>query len=167
MDHIEPPDFTVVLRGYDREQVDEFIARATAQSLTAEQINGAAFTTAWRGYDREQVDHVLDRLAALANQKGIEASEGQGAAGSGFFSSLSVAPDFTVVLRGYDRDAVDAFNARIQARLNKRPEEAGLSPADIRAATFPVAWRGFDRAQVDHFLDAMADLVDSHDKEGL
>ncbi|MCP2322361.1 DivIVA domain-containing protein [Hamadaea flava] len=67
--------FTIVLRGYDREQVEKEIRAAenalgyqdpaaaakAAQSIAEFRANGLVVL---RGYDREQVDHHLDRLSA-------------------------------------------------------------------------------------------------------
>ncbi|MFE4973547.1 hypothetical protein ACFRAR_15705 [Kitasatospora sp. NPDC056651] len=51
-----PPDFRgfdLVRRGYDREQVDNYL---TALSQAGSPPPPPAFQIRWRGYDREQVD---------------------------------------------------------------------------------------------------------------
>ena len=53
------------------------------------------FGTSWRGYERTQVNIYLDRV-----EKGRRPSQ-----------PLPNAPDFTIVLRGYDRDEVDKYLA--------------------------------------------------------
>jgi DivIVA domain-containing protein len=68
-------DFTVVLRGYDRSQVDVVISRAqgalsgdgaAAQREARAELEAsrAALRVVARGYDRIQVDAFLDQLAA-------------------------------------------------------------------------------------------------------
>jgi DivIVA domain-containing protein len=74
---MQPPlDFTVVLRGYDRDQVDALVRRASdALASTDQRLRSSArealaeptLLVGMRGYDRGQVDHYLGRLAqALA-----------------------------------------------------------------------------------------------------
>jgi DivIVA domain-containing protein len=61
-------DFTVVLRGYDRPQVDSALDRITqlVESGQIEQARPAAdglkFNVVMRGYDRGQVDAYLEAL---------------------------------------------------------------------------------------------------------
>jgi len=68
-------DFTVVLRGYDRTEVDKALGRAEAAlSSGSESLRSASlhelrngFTIVLRGYDRAQVDNTVGTLAiALA-----------------------------------------------------------------------------------------------------
>jgi DivIVA domain-containing protein len=75
-----------------------------------------------------------------------------------------------IVMRGYDRDAVDAFLARCRASLGDadhalpelrdvRPPVDPLPPldaGDVRAVQFPVTLRGYDMAQVDELLNRFA-----------
>jgi DivIVA domain-containing protein len=60
--------FTIVLRGYNRTQVDELIARidgtlgrgpATARPVTAADIRAAQFVRVMRGYAPDEVDQAL------------------------------------------------------------------------------------------------------------
>jgi DivIVA domain-containing protein len=70
------PGFVVVLRGYDRAQVDAAVrladdALASGDRVrcaeAAAELGGAAFNVRLRGYDRDQVDDYLQRmLGALA-----------------------------------------------------------------------------------------------------
>jgi cell division septum initiation protein DivIVA len=69
-----PPDFTIGLRGYDRQQVDALVQRATeALSSADERLRATArealaeptLLVRMRGYDREQVDTYLGRMAQL------------------------------------------------------------------------------------------------------
>lgn len=75
-DENAPAAFDVVLRGYEREQVDTLVAdlqdaRAPTQqgsptTVTAEEAlrRLAALDVVMRGYDRRQVSQVVERLAA-------------------------------------------------------------------------------------------------------
>jgi DivIVA domain-containing protein len=62
-------DFVVVLRGYDRVQVDAALAEASklrdsGQTEAARQLlSGKRFDVRLRGYDRGQVDAHLEALA--------------------------------------------------------------------------------------------------------
>ncbi|MEU7870036.1 DivIVA domain-containing protein [Dactylosporangium sp. NPDC049140] len=58
--------------------------------------------------------------------------------------------EFSVVLRGYDPQAVDALLAPAVAALTAVDESARADAvAALRRANLPVVLRGFDRAQVD------------------
>ena len=51
-------------------------------------------------------------------------------------------PDFTIVLRGYERQLVDKVIAQIQS-----------SPAGtVEVPKFPIALRGYERRQVDAYM---------------
>jgi DivIVA domain-containing protein len=67
------PGFTVVLRGYDRAQVDSLVARAQRaldeppgpqRAAARAELDGAAFIMVLRGYHRGEVDEHLRQLAA-------------------------------------------------------------------------------------------------------
>jgi len=59
------PNFTVVLRGYDREEVDALLARlAAGEQVSPAELDPRRFTTVLRGYDRAQVAAVLARYAS-------------------------------------------------------------------------------------------------------
>lgn len=56
-------------------------------------------------------------------------------------------PAFTVVVRGYHPQHVDALVERVQ--------RGQITAAEVRAAAFPVTWRGYDRAGVDAYLQQL------------
>jgi DivIVA domain-containing protein len=65
-------EFSVVLRGYDRLEVDALIARAgeaiqssepALRAAVRDELRAARLTVRMRGYDRSQVDGVLRRYA--------------------------------------------------------------------------------------------------------
>lgn len=60
-----PPDFTVVLRGFDRTEVDALIEAVYRGEAHLADKTVFDFTVVLRGYDREQVNAYLGRLAAL------------------------------------------------------------------------------------------------------
>lgn len=68
-----PPEFDVVLRGYDQTQVDDLLRRGLEaldsaddqqRSALREEIETRSLPTAMRGYDRYQVDSFLRMLSA-------------------------------------------------------------------------------------------------------
>jgi DivIVA domain-containing protein len=75
------PSFTVVMRGYDKAEVDTAVARANealvsreaAQRVSAlRELNGIRFRIRLWGYDRAQVDDFLQRTAAALALPGGE-----------------------------------------------------------------------------------------------
>jgi DivIVA domain-containing protein len=64
------PNFGIVLRGYERRQVEKYIdrvrqARQDGQPLPADGTS-PKFTIVLRGYDREEVDEYISQLIADA-----------------------------------------------------------------------------------------------------
>lgn len=74
-------------------------------------------------------------------------------------------PEFTVVPRGYDRAAVESLLAWVDEQLAEPVENRTITPEEVRSATFPVTWFGFDRKKVDHYLAELADLLARRDAE--
>jgi hypothetical protein len=100
-----PPKFRIVLRGYERSQVDALVARAIESGPAAVRVPPAPnFTIVLRGYDRRQVD---EYLVTLAGSSGVADSTP---------TSLA-APDFTLVSYGYDISQVERFVARALSRI--------------------------------------------------
>ncbi|MFD0593976.1 DivIVA domain-containing protein [Catellatospora coxensis] len=64
------PDFTVVLRGFDRTQVDALLAEVDRGELSLADNPRTDFTVVMRGYDREQVHAYLGLLAAQQAAEG-------------------------------------------------------------------------------------------------
>jgi DivIVA domain-containing protein len=76
-----PPDFTIVLRGYDRPEVDAFLTKL--ERATTRPASVPAFQIALRGYERRQVDVYIERLlAALPDrpEPGAHAQDDKGSA---------------------------------------------------------------------------------------
>ena len=62
---------------------------------------------------------------------------------------------FKIVLRGYNVSEVDAAVGRIAEALSSDSPSLRASIAyDLSQITFPVGLRGYDRGQVDEYLDA-------------
>lgn len=149
-------DFTVVLRGYERLEVDELLAAADralasrsmpfrASVRTA--LRGAAFTVVLRGYDRGQVDQrVRDLVAQLGDPPAYVGTDASG----GEVRSEPVAADFAVVLRGYDMMQVDAALAEADSALaSTSPTARALAGSVLREVAFRQRLRGYARDQVD------------------
>jgi DivIVA domain-containing protein len=65
-------------------------------------------------------------------------------------------PDFTVVVRGYDRAEVDAVVDRMTSALTSNdPSRKAALGRELRETRFTIRLRGYDRAQVDDFLRSM------------
>jgi hypothetical protein len=68
------PDFTVVLQGYDRAEVDFLVDRldgalatdnSAFRAMVAQEVQTAKVRVAAHGYERSQVDDYLTRTAEL------------------------------------------------------------------------------------------------------
>ncbi|MCA2215324.1 hypothetical protein [Jidongwangia harbinensis] len=141
-------DFTVVLRGYDRDQVDRLFARADAAVASSDDavrasalrlLRSPGLPVVLRGYARDQVDDaVRDRLAALGSTAPDDSPHHPGSS------------SFVVALRGYDMAEVDDAFGRAEAatRSNDVFVRAAAREA-LRATTFRVRIRGYARAEVD------------------
>jgi hypothetical protein len=109
----EPPDFTIVLRGYDRAQVDGYLADVRSGGRSEQPM--PRFDRALRGYSVSEVDTHIRQLRPEPD------------VGVGQLPAPPVTPRFTIALRGYDRRQVDRFVAEAQAciveleRVARRP----------------------------------------------
>jgi DivIVA domain-containing protein len=72
-------------------------------------------------------------------------------------TELSAAPEFLVVLRGYDRAQIDALVGSALEAL-RAPDRPDLRASFAQALREPllVRLRGYDRAQVDTYLSRLA-----------
>jgi cell division septum initiation protein DivIVA len=136
--------FEVVLRGYDRVAVDALV-RAVESAAGDEDRIAAAIKSAGsipvvlRGYDRAQVDAWL--------------------AGHGAGSEPEIA-EFEVMLRGYGRAETDALLTTVEAAMDSTdPALRREALRAISAAQLPVVWRGYNRRQVDGWLEMLADVL--------
>jgi cell division septum initiation protein DivIVA len=65
-------------------------------------------------------------------------------------------PIFDLALRGYRRQDVDSYLARLDSYLSQLRSGRAVGPLPEPAA-FDIALRGYDRAQVDEFIAATLD----------
>lgn len=178
-----PGGFPVVLGGYERAAVDEFLARVDGTlgrgpllgpPVDAAQLRDVRFGTALRGYRRADVDRALDEArAALDGRPGTtprdppppDAVGGVGPDVAGIADEAmahhvrEVAFSTTRIQPGYDEEEVDAFLDRLEGALLGRAP--WLMPEDIRAMKFTTTRLrpGYDEKEVDAFLEEMARQV--------
>ncbi|WP_204072831.1 DivIVA domain-containing protein [Planotetraspora phitsanulokensis] len=145
--------FDVVLRGYDRKQVDAFFERLDADAVTAEELRKPSFRVAMMGYDRHQVwDAVEDRVAAPADEPG-----GHGVHPVESSSGGTYGKEFDLVLRGYDRHQVNVILSRVEAGT--------ISTEELRETSFKVVMRGYDRHQVWDAVKGFAGKLEGQTEE--
>ncbi|WP_017626109.1 DivIVA domain-containing protein [Nocardiopsis chromatogenes] len=155
----ERPSFDVALRGYERGQVDALVDRlwSGGPAVTAQELRGASFEVALRGYDRAQVDAFTEQAAARLEGGAPDAPDGSGGASDGSGGAEAAdpgeAPEFDIVLRGYDRIPVQEL---IERYLRSDP---ALTAEELAAPRLGVALRGYHRGQVDAYLAAAADRL--------
>jgi DivIVA domain-containing protein len=143
-------EFDTMLRGYDPTAVDKAVAEATAalesgdpQRIAAarQALNTENFEVLLRGYDRQQVDMLVERLKVLLD--------------GGEPPAEQVSFDFS--LRGYDRSQVDALVVQIETALaSQDPFKLAAARDQVSSTTLRVTWSGYDRAQVDRYLQRAA-----------
>ncbi|GAA4561275.1 DivIVA domain-containing protein [Planotetraspora kaengkrachanensis] len=145
--------FDVVLRGYDRKQVDAFFERLDADAVTAEEVRRPPFRVAMVGYDRHQVwDAVEDRVAAPADELGGHVVHPVSSS-----SDETYGKEFDLVLRGYDRHQVNVVLSRVEAGT--------ITAEELRQTSFKVAMRGYDRHQVWDAVKNLADKLDTRTEQ--
>jgi len=165
-------------RGYDVDEVDEFLSRARAAydgvpgvALRASEIRHTAFPLRRKGYQTQAVDAALERLedAFAARERELallEVGDPEYRARTKEladeiearlrrddkqrFSRVSVFSD------GYRMRDVDAFARRILAYLETGD---GLTVTDARAVVFAPQRGGYREAQVDMLIDALVDVM--------
>ncbi|GIF00514.1 hypothetical protein [Paractinoplanes rishiriensis] len=139
--------FTVVLRGYDRAQVDGLLARADEALAGDSEFQRAAARDAlrdtrpavtFRGYDRQEVDGAIAQRRHLLDG-----------------GSVAAMP-FTIVLRGYFRTEVDDLMARAAAALESDdPAERAAARDALSNPEFGYSLRGYDEHQVDRAIEQL------------
>jgi DivIVA domain-containing protein len=157
------PEFSMVLRGYDRRQVDDVVARLEGTlgraplkggPITFKQLKWTEFDIVMRGYNRHEVDEVMRRyrreLAALEGVELPDDGPGSGPMPSGPREETHHGDGFSVVLRGYDRRQVDDVVAQLEGTLGRAPLKGGpITIKHLGWTTFDVVMRGYDRFEVD------------------
>lgn len=178
----DAPAFPIVsgrrARGYDREAVDAFLARAkdafegdADQTLTAEDIRVAAFPLVREGYEVAVVDAALTRVEEAFAQRAREDAIGR--AGSAewvararrdaqeILDRLSRPPRQRFARAGWLRygyriDEVDMVSDRIRGFFT---HGAPVTVEQVRSVAFRMQWRGYREAQVDAVLDAVVEVM--------
>ncbi|MBO2453689.1 DivIVA domain-containing protein [Actinomadura barringtoniae] len=134
------PEFSVVLRGYDRRQVDEVVARVEGtlgraplygRPVTLKEFGWIEYDVVARGYDRFEVDgQMRNYRRELAAREGVElAYEPEQDAG------------LSLVLGSGSRDPGDSLPTTDPLTTEIRGEHS-----------FPIRFRGYDRAQVNALI---------------
>ena len=133
--------------------------------LTAQQINDQTFARALRGYAMHEVDGFLDR-AAEEIARWHEALNRGRRPNARLLTPREVGEVvFNKEMRGYDMAEVDDFLdelaaelARLYGEVTRRVTPAGrrLTADDIVRKEFNGGMRGYDRREVDRFLDQVA-----------
>lgn len=175
------PRASRVSKGYDIEQVEDFLARARAAyedtnrgpAMTSWHIRTVGFDLVRSGYDVEAVDAALDRIEdAFARREKQRGEERAGQAGwqnqlrsqENSLRSQLGRPDGERFPRGsgleltYDADQVDELCLRVEESFaSGRP----LAPDAVRLAVFKSrrGSRGYREASVDAFLDRVVELL--------
>jgi DivIVA domain-containing protein len=133
--------------------------------LTAQQINDQTFARALRGYAMHEVDEFLDRAADEIDQWHEALSRGRRPNARMLTPREVSEVVFNKEMRGYDMAEVDDFLdelaaelARLYSEVTRRATPAGrrLTADDIVRKEFNGGLRGYDRREVDRFLDQVA-----------
>jgi DivIVA domain-containing protein len=148
-------DFSIVIRGYDREQVDVLVAQVegtlgrgplTGAPIDLKRFRWVEFDIVLRGYDRFEVDGMMRRYRReLAEHEGVEPDEHEDDGDSGLslllgdpdgdgrghstLAQIRQQHDFAIRLRGYDRREVESVIRRLWATLG-RPIADGRPAAE-------------------------------------
>lgn len=166
--------------GYDRHQVDEFLARARrsydgaaegGEVITSADLRSASFDLAKNGYSVRFVDAALDRLEDVFFER--EKRNAVRQFGPEVFTSALGEQELelrnrleadrgkrfrrvALLAHGYDRREVDLFLDRVLLYVNKHTP---LTAAEVRDVVFSGQLGGYSEDQVDAFLDAVVAYV--------
>ncbi|MDA2814576.1 DivIVA domain-containing protein [Nocardiopsis sp. RSe5-2] len=156
----ERPSFDVTLRGYAQGQVDALVDRLwSGRPPSAQELRGTAFEVVLRGYDQAQVDAFVERAAAHLEGGAPDTPDTPDApddtddTGSGSQAAPDEAPEFDIVLRGYDRSQVQELLDRY---LRGDPS---LTAGELTGHRLATVLRGYHRGQVDAYRAAAANRL--------
>ncbi|QKW34776.1 DivIVA domain-containing protein [Actinomadura sp. NAK00032] len=158
----------VVLRGYDRHQVDTLLRRV-AQALnggppiSVDEVRESRFDVVLRGYDNRAVDELLrECIRELQTRVPIVERPGRSRARPAWLINWIQSARFAGAgLRtGYDVRDVDAFLDRVVAGL--RGSAPPVTARDVRECAFRVVrlGPGYDEQDVDRFLVQLASALE-------
>lgn len=167
-------------RGYDREQVDAFLAAARAAydvgddekpALTSADIRRTSFALARGGYATHAVDAALERLEdafALRERQRVFAQKGKGEWLASARETAQVIlnrlnrPEghrfsrTSFLAQGYRVEDVDALAVRLRDYFEKGTP---VSADSVRTAVFRAQRGGYVESQVDLLLDAVTEVM--------
>ncbi|NKZ04782.1 DivIVA domain-containing protein [Actinomadura latina] len=158
----------VVLRGYDRDQVDTLLKRVSqaldgGPPITADEVRETRFDVVLRGYDNRAVDELLRECIRELQAKGPIGDRPRRPRAqpawlinwiqNARFSSAGLRP-------GYDVRDVDAFLDRVVAGL--RGTAPPVTARDVRETVFRLVrlLPGYDEQEVDRFLVQLAGALE-------
>ncbi|MFI0487378.1 DivIVA domain-containing protein [Actinomadura sp. 9N215] len=158
----------VVLRGYDRKQVDGLLRRVSqalngGPPMSADDVRRTRFDVVLRGYEPHAVDRLVRECILELQARGpIADRPGRPRAQPAWLINWIQNARFAGAgLRsGYDVRDVDAFLDRVVAGL--RGTAPPLSARDVRESTFRVVrlGPGYDEREVDRFLVQLAGALE-------
>ncbi|SPT64400.1 MULTISPECIES: DivIVA domain-containing protein [Actinomadura] len=154
----------VVMRGYDRNQVDALLKRVSqaldgGPPVSVDDVRMTRFDVVLRGYERRAVDELLrECIRELQGRAPIGERPGRPRAQPGWLINWIQNARFSGArLRsGYDVRDVDAFLERVIAGL--RGTAPPVTARDVRESAFRVVrlGPGYDEHEVDRFLLQLA-----------
>jgi len=157
------------LRGYAPAEVDQLLKQLAQDltrqreghnpALTPKDLRHAEFTASLRGYNPRQVDELLDRLAVQLWGPGSDRPKSRRPTpADGLDPDAVVQMEFKRSLRGYMATEVDVLLDKVAEELTRRREghDPVLTAMDVRHTMFTVSMPGYDRGQVDQFLERLA-----------
>jgi len=164
-------------KGYDRDAVDEFLARArrafegSGESVTAADVRGAAFALVRHGYDIASVDHALGRIEdAFAAREREDAVSHVGTrewVGRTKQSAQEILDRLSrpaghrfdrvgFLHYGYRIDEVDVVAEKISRYLERGD---AVTVEQVRSVAFRMQRGGYRELQVDAVLDAVVEVM--------
>ncbi|MFI0368470.1 DivIVA domain-containing protein [Actinomadura sp. 1N219] len=158
----------VVLRGYDRKQVDGLLKRVSqalngGPPMSAEDVRKTRFDVVLRGYEPHAVDRLVRECIMELQARGpIADRPGRARVQPAWLVNWIQSARFSGAgLRsGYDVRDVDAFLDRVIAGL--RGVAPPVSARDVRESAFRVVrlGPGYDEQEVDRFLVQLAGALE-------
>lgn len=107
---------------------------------------------------RDKPDRVAGALAQFGGSRFTDARIAR--------TAKPAVPEFTIVLRGYDMDVVSDLITQAQQHLHSdRTADRAAFAVQLDSRDIPVQFRGYDRGQVDAYLDGVATALTSPDSK--
>lgn len=164
--------------GYDKDQVDQFVAQARAQYsdsqleiVTSNLIRNTEFDLVAEGYEIAAVDTAMDRLEDAFAAREIQRQKlfrGEFAVNDRLDRIIEIVrvrisrpknkkfSRVNWILRGYDRKQVDALCKQIESHLDSGiPLQLNV----VRRSIFKAKRAGYVESQVDAFIDRVVEIL--------